>query len=64
MRYRGKASFLETYWYSFNDEPVATRGSLLIPRLSLFRVFPIHHSCSQMNLLMRYGISLHIHGRE
>lgn len=34
MRYRGKASFLETYWYSFNDEPVATRGSLLIPRLS------------------------------
>ncbi len=34
MRYRSRESFLDTYWYSFNDEPVATRGSLLIPRLS------------------------------
>lgn len=32
MRYQSKDKLLEAYWYSFSDEPIATRGNLT-PRL-------------------------------
>lgn len=32
MRYQGIEKLINTYWYSFSDEPIATRG-LLTPRL-------------------------------
>ena len=34
MRFVEKRILEDTYWYSFNDEPIATVGSLIVPRLS------------------------------